>query len=198
MRRVEVPVSILLSDLHLVIQVAMPWWNYHMYEFRARKLHWGLPHPGGGGFGGPPVLPAKKSTLADLIGATGVKAFKYVYDFGDDWEHTIKIEKIVATESGVAYPRLLDAAGRCPPEDVGGPPGYEQYLEAIADPKHEQHGDLVDWRGPGFDPNTVDEVGIRKELAKLAKKWAGKGAKPATPPRKVAKPAKPTRKIWTR
>ena len=47
------------------------------------------------------------------------------------------------------------------------------YLEAISDPKHEQHADLVEWRGPGFDPNTVDDASIRKELAKLAKKWAG-------------------------
>ena len=72
------------------------------------------------------------------------------------------------------------------------------YLEAISDPKHEQHADLVEWRGPGFDPNTVDYASIRKELAKLAKKWAGKVAKAATPPRKMAKPAKPARKIWTR
>ena len=197
-RRVEVPVSILLSDLHLVIQVCMPWWNYHLYEFRAGKMHWGLPDPDGDWMGGPPVLPAKKLTLDDLIGATGVKSFKYIYDFGDDWVHTIKIEKIGAAEPGVTYPRLLDAAGRCPPEDVGGPPGYEQYLEAIADPKHEQHSDLVAWRGPGFDPMTVDEANIRKQLAKLAKKWAGKGAKPAKPPRKAAKPAKPPRKVWTK
>lgn len=87
-RRVEVPVSILLSDLHLVIQVAMPWWNYHLYEFRARKLHWGLPDPGGDVFGGPRVLPAKKAALADLIAITGAKTFKYTYDFGDDWVGT--------------------------------------------------------------------------------------------------------------
>lgn len=196
MRRVEVPISILLSDLHLVIQAAMPWWNYHLYEFRAGGKNWGVADPDGDPFGGPPILPARRAALADLIAITGVKSFKYTYDFGDDWEHTIKIEKIAAAEPGAAYPRLLDAAGRCPPEDVGGPPGYEHYLEAIADPKHEQHANLIAWRGSGFDPNTVDEVAIRKELAKLGKKWARKVS--PRPARKSVKRAKLAPKVWTK
>jgi len=62
------------------------------------------------------------------------------------------------------------ASGRCPPEDVGGPWGYAEYLEAMADPNHERHAEMVEWRGPDFDPNIVDVAGIERQLAKLAKR----------------------------
>ena len=184
-RRIEVPLAIVLSNLHLVIQAVMPWWNYHLYEFRVREVRWGLADPEFDWPGSPRVLPATKSTLADLIGATGAKSFKYLYDFGDGWEHTVRIEKVIEPEPGVSYPRFIDAKGRCPPEDVGGPPGYEEYLSAIADPGHENHKDMIRWRGPGFDPSTVDVPDIEQALAKLARKWARKAAKP---PRKLKAP----------
>jgi Plasmid pRiA4b ORF-3-like protein len=183
LHRIEVPASILLSDLHLVIQAAMPWWNYHLYEFRVREMRWGLPDPEFDWPGSPRVLPAKTFTLADLIGSTGAKTIKYLYDFGDGWEHAVKIEKIVEPEPGATYPRLVDAKGRCPPEDAGGPWGYADYLKAIADPSHENHEDMIRWRGPGFDPNTVDAADIEKEFAKLARKWARKATKPPPKPK---------------
>ena len=84
---------------------------------------------------------------------------------------------------GVAYPRLVEAAGRCPPEDVGGPWGYADLLQAIDDPKHERHAELKDWIGDDFDPKTVDTDRLAEELAALAKQWS---RKPAT---KRARPA---------
>ncbi|MCL4765347.1 MAG: plasmid pRiA4b ORF-3 family protein [Hyphomicrobiaceae bacterium] len=185
MRRIEVPLTIPLADLHLVIQAAMPWWNCHLYEFRVRDMRWGLPGPDNGAFGSP-VLPAEKSTLGDLIDATGARSFKYTYDFGDDWVHAIKIEKVFEPKTEASYPRLIDAEGRCPPEDVGGPWGYQDYLDAIADPHHESHEDVISWRGPGFDPTTVDSQAIEKDLAKLARKWGGKAARL---PRKTRTPS---------
>ena len=182
-RRIEVPLAIKLSDLHLAIQGAMPWWNYHLYEFRARDIGWGIPDPDGDFGDGP--RDARKATLRDVLETTGVKSLKYLYDFGDGWEHKIQIEKTLEAESGMAYPRLLDAKGRCPPEDVGGPWGYQEYLEAIADPSHERHSEMIEWRGSGFDPKTVDAVEIERELAKLARKWT---RKPSKPPRKPAAP----------
>ena len=171
-RRLEVPLDIKLSDLHLVIQAAMPWWNYHLYEFRARGQRWGLPDPDFNWPGMPRVLPAKGTPLAELIATTGAKTFTYVYDFGDDWEHTVKIEKTCEPAPGAVYPRLTEASGRCPPEDVGGPWGYAEYLEAMADPNHERHAEMAAWRGPDFDPNVVDVAGIEKEMAKLARRWS--------------------------
>jgi hypothetical protein len=172
MRRVEVPLGIKLSDLHLVIQAAMPWWNYHLYEFRAQGVGWGVPDPDGGFGDGP--RDARKATLRDVLEETGAKSLDYLYDFGDGWEHKIQIERVAEPEPGVAYPRLLGASGRCPPEDVGGPWGYQEYLEAMADPGHERHAEMVAWRGPDFDPKVVDVAAIERELAKLAKGWSGK------------------------
>jgi hypothetical protein len=176
-RHIEVPVAILLSDLHLVIQAVMPWWNYHLYEFCAREARWGLPDPEFDWPGGSTVWSAEAATLADLMRTTGAKSFKYLYDFGDGWEHSVKIGKLIEAEPGVAYPRLTEAKGRCPPEDVGGPWGYESYLAAIADPEHEDYAEMIRWRGPRFDPHSVDVTALEKDLAKLARKWARKAAK---------------------
>jgi hypothetical protein len=181
MRRVEVPLDIRLDDLHLVIQAAMPWWSYHLYEFRAQDIRWGIPDPDGSFGDGP--LDARKATLRDVLEETGVKSLGYLYDFGDGWEHKVRIERIGEPEPGVAYPRLLAASGCCPPEDVGGPWGYAEYLEAMADPKHERHAEMVEWRGPDFDPKVVDVAVIERELAKLATRWSRKKQKA---PRKTA------------
>ncbi len=89
-------------------------------------------------------------------------------------EHTIKIERVFHAESGVQYPRLIEAAGRCQPEDCGGPWGYAEFLDGIADPKHERHAELTEWIGGAFDPNVVDFEAHAEELATLAKRRARK------------------------
>ena len=94
---------------------------------------------------------------------------RYLYDFGDGWEHTIKIERLADPEPGVVYPRLIEATGRCPPEDVGGPWGYAEFLEAIGDPKHERHAEFTEWIADDFDPNIVDADWLAEEVAELAK-----------------------------
>ena len=143
LRRVEVPLSIRLDRLHLAIQAAMGWTNSHLYEIRARDVGWGIVDPDWGD--GP--LDARKAKLADVLEDVGVKTLRYLYDFGDGWEHTIKIERLDDPKPGALYPRLTEAKGRCPPEDVGGPWGYAEFLEALEDPEHERHADLaLDWR----------------------------------------------------
>jgi pRiA4b ORF-3-like protein len=114
---------------------------------------------------------------------TGVKSLRYLCDFGDGWEHTIKVERIDAAVPGELYPRLLEATGRCPPEDIGGPPGYAEFLEVIADPDHERHDELTEWYDADFDPNDVNVLPIQERLGKLAKSWSRSKSKR---PRKVA------------
>jgi hypothetical protein len=72
----------------------------------------------------------------------------------------------------VRTPRLVEAFGRCPPEDVGGPPGYQEFLAAIRDPGHERHAEFTQWYDADFDPAAVDTVAIERELATLAKRWS--------------------------
>jgi hypothetical protein len=89
-----------------------------------------------------------------------------------DWGDGPLDERLVDPEPGVLYPRLIEANGRCPPEDIGGPWGYAEFLEAIGDPKHERHAEFAQWVADDFDPNIVDADWLAKELATLAKRWS--------------------------
>jgi hypothetical protein len=173
LRRIEVPFDIRLDRLHEVLQAAMGWTNSHLYEIRAGDAGWGLPDPDWPD--GP--LDARKATLDRIVEDTGAKTLRYLYDFGDGWEHTVKIERLIDPVPGERYPRLLEASGRCPPEDVGGPPGYAETLEAILDPKHERHEECKEWMPENFDPALVNVERIADELTLLAKRWSRKPAK---------------------
>jgi hypothetical protein len=105
---------------------------------------------------------------------TGARTLDYLYDFGDGWELAIRIEGLAAPQDGVLYPRLLEAKGRCPPEDVGGPPGYAEFLLALSDPEDEQHAETLEWIGEDFDPHVVDIETLTASLQRLARKWSRK------------------------
>jgi len=171
-RRVEVPFDIRLERLHLTIQAAMGWTNSHLYEIRARGVGWSTPYPDRDGAND--FLDARKARLGDVFEDIGAKKLQYVYDFGDGWEHTIEVERLADPEQGALYPRLIEVSGRCPPEDVGGPWGYAEFLDAIKDPKHERHAEFTDWIGDDFDPNAVDTEWLVDEIAALAKRWSRK------------------------
>jgi hypothetical protein len=170
MRRLDVPVDVRLDRLHVVLQVAIGWTDMHLWELYAGEIRWGLPDPDWPD--GP--LDARKTTLKDALDAAGAKTLQYVYDFGDGWEHVIKIERVDEAAPDAIYPRLIAATGRCPPEDVGGPWGYAEFLEAIGDPKHERHDELTEWFGDDFDPTVVETDWIEQELTRLAKRWSRK------------------------
>ncbi|MGX9445718.1 plasmid pRiA4b ORF-3 family protein (plasmid) [Nitrobacteraceae bacterium UC4446_H13] len=103
------------------------------------------------------------------MGSTGLGG--YLYDFGDGWDHVIKLEKWFDDTSMEGLPLLLDAAGRCPPEDVGGVPGYAEYLEAIGDPNHPEHESMRIWGPKGFDPNVIDRKALDDAVNTLSEKW---------------------------
>ncbi len=176
MRRLEVPLKIRLDRLHLVLQAAMGWTNTHLYVFTAGGMSWGLPDPDFGD----EDLPADKSTLLDILDDTGARTIHYLYDFGNGWDHVIKIERILDAVPMTPYPMLLAAEGRCPPEDVGGPPGYQDFLEILADPDHEEHEQMLTWCGGAFDPRKPEIDRILAELDKLAKKWAPRPRRAST------------------
>jgi hypothetical protein len=170
LRRVEVPFDIRLDRLHLTIQAAMGWTNSHLYEIRGGGVGWSTPDPDAG-WGGD-FMDARKARLGDILEDIGTKTLKYLYDFGDGWEHTIKIERLIDPEPGMLYPRLIEAKGHCPPEDVGGPWGYGELLEALADPSNERHGELKEWLADDFNPDVVDIDWLSKDVADLAQRWS--------------------------
>ena len=172
LRRIEVPADIKLDRLHLTLQAALGWTNSHLYEIRARDVGWGIPSPDWPD--GP--LDARKVKLIDVLEDAGTKTLRYLYDYGDGWEHTIKVERMIPADTNIAYPRLIEASGRCPPEDVGGPWGYAEMLEALADPDHERHAEIREWVGDDFDPHAFDAEPLRANVAALAKRWSRKPA----------------------
>lgn len=175
LRCVEVPFDIRLDRLHLTIQAAMGWTNSHLYEIRAGGVGWSTPHPDGDWAGD--VLDARKARLNDVLEDVGRKTLNYLYDFGDGWKHKITIERLLDRVPGVLYPRLTEASGRCPPEDVGGPWGYAEFLEAMSDPKHERHDELAGWIDEDeFDPTAVDTDRRAQSVAALAQHWARRPA----------------------
>ena len=174
LRRIEVPLTLRLDRLHLTIQAAMGWTNSHLYEIRAGDVGWSTLYPEADW--PDDFLDARKARLVDAIEDVGTKTLRYLYDFGDGWEHTIKVERLIAPEPDVLYPRLIEAAGRRPPEDVGGPWGYAEFVEAMNDPKHERHVEFTEWMGDNFDPNIIDTDSLAEEVAELAKQWSRRPA----------------------
>ena len=178
LRRIEVPADIKLDRLHLTLQAALGWTNSHLFEIRARDVGWGLPSPDWPD--GP--LDARKAKLIDVLEDAGTKTLRYLYDYGDGWAHTIKVERMAPPEPDVLYPRLIEASGRCPPEDVGGPWGYAEMLEALADPDHESHRETRERLGDDFDPHAFDAEQLKSDVDALAKRWSRKPAAKKTRP----------------
>jgi hypothetical protein len=174
-RRVEAPVCITLKDLHAIIQAAMGWENYHLYRFEVGRETINGPGLDDAGFAGRRNLTAGRVRLDDLING-GVKRFGYLYDMGDGWEHELRIEKVLLADEALSYPRFIEGGGRCPPEDVGGLPGFYNFLEAIEDPEHPDHEELLDWHGGPFDPSDLDDGVINKRFARLASRKKRKAA----------------------
>ena len=178
MRRVEVPLSIRLDRLHTAIQVAMGWTDSHLYEFRfAGDAAFGIPDPDFHS----DMSDARKTTLRAALEDCGGKTFHYIYDFGDYWDHVVTVERIEAGTPDFPYPSLLAATGRCPPEDVGGPTGYDEYLVALADPDHPEHKNRLEWGPTDYDPDKIDIADIAVQLMDLGMTWQRKPRSKASP-----------------
>jgi hypothetical protein len=158
-RRVEVPSTITLADLHAVIQGAMGWWNCHLHQWLIDGVTYGIDD--GEGWGPPPV-DERRAKLRD-VAPEGAR-LAYEYDFGDLWKHRIEVEAIAPAEPGVTYPRCVAGRRACPPEDCGGPWGYGDFLAAIADPEHEEHDSWLTWAGGRFDPGRFDLAEVNARL----------------------------------
>jgi len=138
-----------LHNVHELIQVAMGWERCHLYAFviGGKKLP---EYPDE--LDGEPDDSVWDTKLSDVAQQEGAK-FRYIYDFGDGWEHEVVVEKIVDGPDDAPQATCMAGERRCPPEDVGGVPGYEAFLEAISDPNHESHKQMLNWMGGSYDPD---------------------------------------------
>lgn len=162
-RRIQVPETYTFWDLHVAIQDAMGWEDYHLHEFVFTlpimniKVRIGIPMEDDFD---ETILPDWDQKIADYFSSETPKA-EYTYDFGDGWQHDIILEKILPREGGVIYPRCVDGKRACPPEDCGGIGGYAEFLEAIGDPANERHEDMLDWVGGSFDPEDFNPSEVK-------------------------------------
>jgi Plasmid pRiA4b ORF-3-like protein len=161
-RRVLVPAGIRLDRLHALIQAVMGWDNCHMHVFSDGRADYGRPGPELG------FRDERTATLRDLASGEGGR-IRYTYDFGDDWEHDIVIEKVLAAEASMGYPVCVAGEGACPPEDCGGAWGYARLREVLTDPADSEHNEMLAWLGLGepadFDPHGFDVDRANRALA---------------------------------
>jgi hypothetical protein len=165
-RRVEVPGGISLLALHGILNEAMGWLDGHLHDFEIDGVEYTTPDidmDAGMGFGQPTEDDARWR-LDAVVSEPGAK-FRYRYDFGDGWEHDVVVEAIGAPEAGIVYPRVTKGRRRCPPEDCGGPWGYQELLEALADPKDPENRERIEWAGGPFDPEAFSVEEINEALA---------------------------------
>jgi hypothetical protein len=148
-RRLLVPSAMTLGDLHQAIQAAMGWHDGHLHAFDIDGRQYGDQHTVDD------VADENRLTLNGLL-KSGVARFAYTYDFGDNWEHTVAIEKTQPAADGDAYPLCVAGKRNCPPEDCGGPWGYQHLLEVLADPTNPDYAEQSDWVGEEFSPDAFD------------------------------------------
>ena len=156
-RRLLVPASLSLRQLHGVLQTAMGWQEAHLHLFEVAGVRYGDVEDSPD-----PVGDEDAFTVGDAAGVT--QQFVYEYDFGDGWEHEIRIGKRLDSV-GSGTPRCLDGARACPPEDCGGAPGYEHVIQVLADPAHPERPELLEWLGGDFDPEAFDAAATDALLA---------------------------------
>ncbi|MBL8155092.1 MAG: plasmid pRiA4b ORF-3 family protein [Anaerolineae bacterium] len=160
-RRIQVRGSSTLGHLHDILQVVMGWTDSHMHQFIVHNQYYGAPDPEWD----EDMKSEERVTVGQLV-SEAKDRFIYEYDFGDDWLHDIVVEKVLEPEPGISYPRCLTGKRACPPEDIGGIWGYDEFLEAIRDASHPEHETLTEWIGGEFDPEEFNLTEVNEQLGR--------------------------------
>ncbi|MFJ1709304.1 plasmid pRiA4b ORF-3 family protein [Kitasatospora sp. NPDC088346] len=169
-RRLEVPSSSTLRELHEVLQAAVGWEDHHLWVFDTPLGRFGAADRELG------IRDAAGTRLGRVAQRPGDR-IRYTYDFGADWHHDVAVEAVGEAEPGVAYPRCVDGARACPPEDCGGIEAYRYLVEVLADPAHDEHDEQLEWLGldaaQDFDPAAFEPAAADRALAGRARVLTG-------------------------
>jgi hypothetical protein len=161
-----------VDKLHECIQTAMGWTNSHLHRFEIQGVVCGDPEllcDDPDSFVGTNSLETK---VSDIVPQSGSRfQFSYEYDFGDRWRHDVLFEGCLPTDQGVRYPLCLEGERACPPEDVGGVGGYEEFLEVISDPAHPEQKGWMTWAGGDFDQTRFDPKATTQDMRQGLPNW---------------------------
>jgi hypothetical protein len=170
-RRIQVQ-DCTLDKLHEHIQTAMGWTNSHLHHFKVKNQLYGDPVLLQENFEDMEYEDSTTTRISDILPKTGRRfRFEYEYDFGDSWDHEVLFEGVVRADPKAKYPLCLEGERACPPEDCGGIWGYPEFVEAIQNPGHERHEELLEWVGGSFDPEEFDPVKATKAMRKGLPDW---------------------------
>lgn len=178
-RRMQIWEDATLAQLHRALQIIMGWEDYNLHEFTIGRRIYSVPDPDDDLYERE-VIDESRVRLKEAVPRVGTR-FEYLYDFGDSWRHDLQLEAILLPDPEGTYPCCLAGERRAPPEDVGGSSGYQDYLEAIADPEHEEHENVLRWRGP-FDPEAFSLVVVNQQLRRKFRSATKMAAPDASPP----------------
>ncbi len=170
-RRIQIQ-DCTLDKLHEYIQTAMGWTNSHLYDFEINGRRYGDPQLLDDGCEDSKCGDSLQTMVSEILPRSGKRfAFQYNYDFGDGWGHEVLFEGTPVADPKAKYPLCLEGKRACPPDDCGGPWGYQDFLAAIADPDHKEHQHLLDWIGGAFDPEQFDSKKATKDMKKGLPNW---------------------------
>jgi hypothetical protein len=167
-RRIIVSPDITFFELHHIFQITMGWANYHLFEFKITGYRIGEVNEEftDYGFGDDQLINCRTTVLNDIL--SGKKeTFTYYYDFGDNWTHSIKIEKLLDIDDNHILPKCIKGKLNCPPEDCGGVNGFYDFLKIIANKKHKEHKSTLKWIGGYYDSEEFDLEIINENLRHL-------------------------------
>lgn len=163
-RRFRVPSDMKLCCLHSALQVVMGWTDSHLHQFEKDGVNWGVPEYDE--TGDLELKDEEQIRIGDVLKAAG-EALTYTYDLGDDWRHEVVLEKILPADADSNRPICIAGERRWPPEDVGGPHGYQEFLEVIFRPGHEEFEHYRQWAGNAVHAEEFDLAAVNKRLEKM-------------------------------
>jgi len=152
-RRIEVDSDITLDEFSDLLEAAMGWLGGHLHIFDADGVLYERTDPDMGLGSG--ARDESEHKLGDVLVGVGAR-MRWDYDFGDGWQHNVELEAIEPADPDVVYPRCVAGRRACPPEDCGGPSGYGELIEAVANTGHPRHDELTEWVPLGWDPGHFD------------------------------------------
>jgi len=172
-RLLQIPGTLRLCCLRDALQIAMGWTDSHLHRFEKDGKQWGVPEH----FDDDDIdiIDESRAKISDVLRTPGDSVL-YVYDFGDNWRHSLVLEKILPASATTVRPVCLAGERHCPPEDVGGVPGYQEFLEVVFDPSHEEFDHYLQWaEGPSpvnqsvgrFQPEEFDLRAVNAALSRM-------------------------------